>query len=322
MTKTCLTVFCLTAVVATGSAGQAPAQDLVATVNGTGITRVEFDRSFKAYLQQRGIPQQHLEKADQFGDLKMEAINMLIDQELLYQEAKKKDFIADPERLAGEIAPIRARFPSPEDFAKVLKEQGFTEETFADIVERRLSVQTLVETDIAKGISVSDEEVSEFYTNNPEQFKRPETVRARHILRKVEPGADSSSRDEVKKKIGEILKEAESGADFAELAVQYSEGPSAKRGGDLGFFPRGKMVKPFDEAVFSLEPGKISGIVETKYGFHIIKVEEKKEAAILSKEEVADELNGFLTSGKIKQAVRDRLGIMRKQAKIEILIEE
>ncbi len=322
MTKTFLTVFCLAAVVAAGSVVQAPAQDLVAKVNGTGITRVEFDRNLKAYMQQRGIPPLHLEQADRFGNLKMEALNVLIDQELLYQESKKKGFITDPERVAEEIGKIQARFPSPEDFVKALKENELTEESFGANVGRRLSVQTLVDADIAKGISVSDEEVSEFYTNNPEQFKRPETVRARHILRKVQPGADSSSRDEVKKKIGEILKEAESGADFAELAVQYSEGPSAKRGGDLGFFPRGKMVKPFDEAVFSLEPGKTSGIVETQYGYHIIKVEEKKEAAIVPQEEVADELNGFLTSGKIKQAVRDRLGIIRKQAKIEILIEE
>jgi peptidyl-prolyl cis-trans isomerase D len=128
-----------------------------------------------------------------------------------------------------------------------------------------------------KKITITENEIENYYELNHEKFASPKTVKARHILFKIPEGAIPEQVEEVREKAMEVLKKAKEGADFAALARKYSEGPTSKRGGDLGTFSRGKMVRPFEDVAFSLSPGQISDPVRTKFGWHIIKVERVNE---------------------------------------------
>jgi len=137
---------------------------------------------------------------------------------------------------------------------------------------------------------ISDEEAESFYRQNINRYSIPEQRKARHILLKTTAEDSEDVLREKLEKAEQILQLARSGEDFAELAKQYSEGPTGPRGGDLGSFSQGRMVKPFDDAAFALNEGEISDIVETQFGFHIIKVEKIEPAHIRTLEEVKEEI--------------------------------
>ena len=152
-------------------------------------------------------------------------------------------------------------------------------------------------------ITVDPQEVEGLYNRQKERYNIPEKRRARHILFALQDKNNELDRKLQREKAEKVLQLAKKGEDFAELAKKYSEGPSAPRGGDLGFFARGDMVAPFDEAVFSLKPGEISDIVETSFGFHIIKLEAVQPAIKRTLDDVRKELETQLKKQQARKAV-------------------
>jgi peptidyl-prolyl cis-trans isomerase C len=162
---------------------------------------------------------------------------------------------------------------------------------------------------VIRDITVTDEDIEQYYTLNKEKFVVPEQVKARHILIKVSPDASDEEKKKTLEKAQGILKKAKEGKDFAKLSETYSDDPgSRQRGGDLGFFGRGRMVKPFEDAAFSLRPGEMSEIVETRFGYHIIKVEDYHESRAKTMEEVKDiikkQLMDELTRAKATEFIK------------------
>ena len=153
---------------------------------------------------------------------------------------------------------------------------------------------------IGSKINIDTGTAKQYYEQNRERYTTPEQRHARHILFRVDENSNAEVREEQKKKATEILALAKNGDDFGELAKQYSEGPSKDQGGDLGTFTRGQMVKPFDDAVFSLSAGGISDIVETEYGYHIIKVEEITPENVTPYAEIQDEVITLLQKEQAK----------------------
>jgi peptidyl-prolyl cis-trans isomerase D len=149
-------------------------------------------------------------------------------------------------------------------------------------------------------VQIADDEVQRYYEENQTEFYSPEKVEARHILIKVAPDADEAAVAAARKRIETIYARAVGGEDFAELATALSEGPSKNQGGYLGFFERGRMVKPFEEAAFALQEGDISEPVRTDFGWHIIKVERHQAAETLSLEQSRDKIRGLLTDRKAR----------------------
>jgi len=190
----------------------------------------------------------------------------------------------------------------------------------------RLSYLFFGFTDDLEQMEISEDTIRERYENNKEQYVVPEQRHARHILFEVKETDDVQVRAEKKKKAEEVLKLAREGRDFAELAKEYSEGPSGPTGGDLSFFARGAMVAPFDEAVFQLKPGELSGVVETSFGYHIIKLEDVREGKSRSfdevREEIADEIRKQEARGytfkRASQAYEDiiRSGSLEKYSEL------
>ncbi len=154
--------------------------------------------------------------------------------------------------------------------------------------------------DAAGSFKFSDAEIEKYYQDNMAKYSTPEQRHARHILVKSDAGDSDKLRETKRKKIETILELAKKDQDFAKLAKEYSEGPSAVGGGDLGFFRRGQMVKPFDDAVFAMKPGELSGVVETQFGFHIIKLEEIKAAKVTSLDKARKEIAATMKKEKGK----------------------
>jgi peptidyl-prolyl cis-trans isomerase C len=148
-------------------------------------------------------------------------------------------------------------------------------------------------------------------------FKQSEQVKASHILIKVDAGADDAKKSESLKKIKDIQQKINGGGDFAELAKEYSEGPSNTRGGDLGYFRRGQMVKPFEDTAFSMKADEVSDIVETRFGYHIIKVYDIKPEQTLAYADVKDKLNQRMKQEKIEKEANQYINQLKKDAKIE-----
>ena len=173
--------------------------------------------------------------------------------------------------------------------------------------------------EIAQKITVSDDELKSYYDSHKDEFKTQDMVKARHILVRVDNSASDDEKKKAKEKTELYLKKIKDGEDFAKLASDFSDDPGSKaKGGDLGFFPRGRMVKPFDDAAFSLKPGETSGIVETQFGFHIIKVEDRKDSSVESFDVVKERLKQKMSQDRTRKELTDFIDKAMKDSKTEI----
>jgi peptidyl-prolyl cis-trans isomerase C len=173
--------------------------------------------------------------------------------------------------------------------------------------------------EIAQKVTVSDDELKSYYESHKDEFKTQDMVKARHILVRVDNSASDDEKKKAKEKTELYLKKIKDGEDFAKLASDFSDDPGSKaKGGDLGFFPRGRMVKPFDDAAFSLKPGETSGIVETQFGFHIIKVEDRKDSSVESFDVVKERLKQKLSQDRTRKELTDFIDKAMKDSKTEI----
>jgi peptidyl-prolyl cis-trans isomerase C len=189
-------------------------------------------------------------------------------------------------------------------------------------ITKGLAIQQFIDTKFVQKITVSNDETKAHYNNNPDLFKQPEQVRAMHILVMVDPQATAEQKAAARKKLKDVLKRLGKGEDFETLAKEYSEGPSGAKGGDLGYFSRGQMVPPFEAAAFALKSGEVSDIVETRFGYHLIKVVDKKPGLTMSYEEVKDNLKQYMKRQKVQEQVKLYIEKLHKKAKVEMFIPE
>jgi peptidyl-prolyl cis-trans isomerase D len=349
-------------------------EGMVAEVNGQFISRNDLNERYQnlmALYRDRFKGQLSEEMIGALG-LRRQALNELINDILLYQEAHRMNLRVSPEELrshiqsmpafqvngkfskGGYLRVLGANRIKPEDFEQTheqhllidklknlilqntgivseeeareaylmenekvnleyikVEQKGFlgesevmpaeVEEYFSDHREdfripEKVSLQYMVfrPKDYGDKVDISQEEIKAYYEENIDDFFMQQQVKARHILFKVPPDADSTKVEEARKRAEEILARAKKGEDFASLAEKYSEGPTAKKGGDLGYSPRGRMVKQFEDAAFSLKPGELSTVVRTQFGFHIIKVEDVQQERTQSLDEVRKSIESTL----------------------------
>jgi peptidyl-prolyl cis-trans isomerase C len=244
----------------------------------------------------------------------------LIDQELLYQDSQKQHMQVDKKAVDEKYAEIKKRFKTEQEFKDAIAKMDVTEAEIRSQLKKGLAIDELLKTKVVKDIQVTEEEAKKYYDEHTDQFKQAEQVKASHILIQVAPDASDEKKTEAKKKITVVQEKLKKGEDFAVVAKESSEGPSKSRGGDLGFFQRGKMDKSFEEAAFALEPGKVSDVVETRFGYHIIKVDEKKPEATLAFSDEKDKIEQFLKQQKTREKIESYLEGLRKNAKIDKFI--
>jgi len=305
-----------------GGAAAAAAAAPVARVNGVAITRGDFERNLAYVLQGESLSEEEEEPAaaaTATDEVRGEVLDRLIDEELLHQEARKRNLVAGAEAVDAEISEARAQFETPEAFAAALAKGALTEESLRALIARNLSIQRLVEEGVAATVAVTDEEVRAYYAANAESFAIPEQVRARHILVQFGEVDDAIAKEAKRARAEALLAQLKGGAGFEELARANSDCPSAAEGGDLGFFERGQMVPEFDAVAFTLKPGETSGIIETEYGYDILRVEERKPAGVIPEQDAAPQITEFLRGQKMEGAVEALVKQLRAAANIEKL---
>jgi len=297
---------------------QAP-EDFAAKVNESVITWQDFDRMV-AQVEQRYARRGMQLSGSQLSEIKNNVLEELINRELLHQESQKSGVEVEAEEVKGQLDRMRSQYATEAEFKRALSVMGFSETNIELQVKERMEIRRFVNDRIAKTITIPEEDIKASYDSHPHIFKRPGSVQASHILIKVDPAADELQKAEARKEIAMIQDRLKKGEDFADLAKAYSQGPSGAKGGDLGYFSRGQMVKPFETAAFALKPGEVSDIVETRFGYHIIKVFDKKPPVTISYEEARDRITQYLKNETVQKQLNQYVDELKKNATIKRFI--
>jgi peptidyl-prolyl cis-trans isomerase C len=288
---------------------------IVAVVNGDEITRADFDREM-AIVQRQLLRMRKPQSALNLSEIKKEVLESLINKQLLYQESRKKDIRISEAELNKQMQKVKERFPDEKTFKELLQKEGLSLNDLKSQIKRDLVLQRFIDTQFVKNITVSDQEMKAYYEGNLNMFKKSEQVQASHILIKVDPEAKEADKAKARATLEKIQKKLKTGGDFAALAGESSECPSKAKGGDLGYFGRGQMVKPFEDVAFSLKKGEVSDIVETGFGYHLIKVTDKKPETIIAYTDVKEKLTQYLKQQKLRSKIGQYIDKLKETAKI------
>ena len=293
--------------------------DVVAKVNGVGISRADFDREKDRLVQQLAMSGQ-APTGNMASEIEKRALDAVINRELLYQASEKDGIKIEDKAVDDKVKEVRDHFKTEEEYNQALGKMSLTDADLRKHFKIDLMIRKYIEKALAGKTDVPEEKIKEYYDANPNFFKQPEQVRARHILVQVPQDADEKTKAEALAKINAINDRIKKGEDFATVAKEVSDCPSKAQGGDLGYFSKEQMVPAFSEEAFKLKPGEVSGVVETKFGYHLIKSEDKKAASTIPYDEVKDKIKQYLEQEKGKVALSELMAELRKTAKIETLL--
>ncbi|MCL4425231.1 MAG: peptidylprolyl isomerase [Firmicutes bacterium] len=272
-----------------------------ATVNGEKISRKSLNDRINIYKLFSGPD---VAKDPNFSS---QVLDQLVEETLLLQDVKAQKI--EPQKDAFDHAKnlidyVKNQFGSEEAYQKKLTEFNLKNEDIEAFAKNISLIQSLY-AKVTDGLTVDEKEVRDFYDSHKDYFKQPEMVRASHIL--VDKEEDAKS----------ILNQLKGGADFAQLATKYSKDTATKEaGGDLGFFPRGQMVKEFEDAAFALKPGELSGVVKTSFGYHIIKLVDRRPEQVMAYEDVKDQIKNDLLGDKQGKAFETYINGLKEKARI------
>jgi peptidyl-prolyl cis-trans isomerase C len=292
--------------------------DVVVTVDGEKITHGEIMQGVQMNMMQmsRKVPPQQLSKMA--GQMYQNVTDTLIANILLTKAAEKSSLVVSDEDLTKEIARIEANAPEGTSLKDALAENKINFDEWKNDLRKQMLVRKLVEEKTADVTSATATEVTKFYEENVDSFKVPENVTASHILLAFKPEDTDVTKALKKKEIEKIRADILAGADFAKVAGEKSDCPSSKRGGDLGSFARGQMVPEFETAAFSQEVGAVGNVVETQFGYHLIKVTDRQQAGIRPLSQVKDQLQEYLTGKKKQEALLAYIEDLKGKADIKI----
>jgi len=248
------------------------------------------------------------------------ALDQLIFADLIYQQGLLSPPADLDKQIEFKMAQNKSKFASTAEFETALKDSGITEKDLTEISRKDIVISNYIEKEIVPSITVTDDEIKKFYDDNKAQLGEEPQVKASHILIGVDTAAAPEEKTKAREKAEALLKELKAGKDFAAAAKADSTCPSKEQGGDLGFFGKGQMVSAFEQAAFALQPGEISDVVETQFGYHIIKVTEKKDAEPPQFDEIKEKIAAFLKGQKTQKAVFDYVTKLRGESKVEILL--
>lgn len=301
------------------------------TVNGRKITEGEVDETLRALLKAQGATISD----EQFRQIREQnrgqLLNLLVESALFDEDIKEagieiseKELLEEAEEQLGNH--LKATNQRRSDFASQVQQQRgmsldeFLKQYISNPMFKWSVLQTrLIEKKYPEDLKVTDEDVRKYYEEHKEdRYSTPEMVRASHVLVDTRGLTTEDEKQEARAKAEKVLEEARKpDADFAELAREHSACPSKAQGGDLNFFPRrGAMVEPFAAAAYALKPGEISGVVETQFGYHIIKVTERQEADVTPFDEVKEAIENEVEGMKVQEVREKHLAARREQSRI------
>jgi len=288
----------------------------VAVVEGTKIYERDLQMTIREMRRQFGDKESAKESPEA---LRRKALDQFLAVELLYQEGKALNLPEVDKQVGAMWTAAEKQAGSKEKFEEQLTKEGMTMEQARDNIKKNIYVRAVINQKIHPLVKVSDAELQAAYQANLEKYRHGELIGARHILIQVPKDATEEQKKQAKEKIESVLKEAQAGKDFSELAKTHSDCPSKTRGGDLGYFGKGRMVPAFETAALALKEGEISPVVETQFGFHLIQVYGKKPPGITPLQEVSQQVEAQVKNEKFQKTVNEYVADLRKKAKVEIL---
>ena len=297
---------------------KSPSDDKVAVINGVVVTRVEYDRVADFVRQQAARSGRQLND----DQVRERALKQIIGSELLYQAGKKDGVEVDQKTVDERLEKWKSRFPNEEAYNKALSNSNLSVSQMKEDLKRGMIIEKFIVKEFVDKTTIPEEEIKAYYDSHSTLFKQPEQVRASHILIKVKSDASEEEKAKALKKIKEIQEKQKKGEDFAKLAKEYSEGPSSAKDGDLGFFSRGQMVPAFEKVAFNLKEGEVSDVVETRFGYHLIKVTGKKPESTVPFDEIKARLGQYLKQEKVQKEVKNYVDKLRKEGNVEIFLKD
>jgi peptidyl-prolyl cis-trans isomerase C len=286
------------------------AEGPVAIVNGKEVPASEFNEAAERLgAMGPGIP------ASALDTFKEQLVQRLIDDALVKQAVADDVSSVTAKDVEEEFARFMENFQNPEDVKVFYERTGMDEATLKKEMKTSIAVKRLLQEKYDG--KVSDDAIKDYYEKNKARFEKNDEVKASHILLKLAKDAKPEQEEEVKKKAEQLAKEAKGGADFAKLASEHSEGPTKSKGGDLGFFDRKRMVPAFADAAFKLKPGEVSDPVKTQFGYHVIKVMEKRDARTVPLDEAREEIEKTLERTQLRDGMRKLMTDLKSNASIE-----
>lgn len=289
---------------------------VAARVNGEDITEFRLERYFAEYLEDQGRAVGSIRNPKAYKQLRQKALDALIDRELLWQEALKRGVVISDATVQSQVEQTRQAIGGAEKFARRLEDAGFDEAAFAEYTRRELAAQQVF-AELTKVAEPDDKQVRAFYEEHRSEMRRPEEVQARHILIKVPQPADAATVEAARLRLVEMQVKISQGADFAGVARTGSEDASASDGGNLGYFPRGRMLPEFEAAAFALAPGALSEPVRTPLGWHLIQVQNHLEATDVTEVQGLEMVRAYLARQQQAEVRLQVLAQLRSRNRIE-----
>ena len=291
---------------------------VVAEVNGKPILGRDLEQVVRRQLAEIGDPEWNSLREEYRGQLVMSSLTSLISSKLIYQKAVASGMKATDAEVQAEMQRIAKNFKSDADMNVALANQHTDRATLERGLYQDLVIKKYVDENLNKKIVVTLDELQKYYSGHPTEFQHPDIVRTSHIL--IIPAGNTSEQDTLAKQRAEaLLARVKKGEDFAKLARENSMDGSASQGGDVGFAPKDALAPEYAEAAFLLPIGGIQ-LVKTQYGYHILKVTDKKKEGLSTLQEVQGQLTDFLKNQKAEAEMAKLVNQLRDQSKVEILI--
>ncbi|MCE5265541.1 MAG: peptidylprolyl isomerase [Deltaproteobacteria bacterium] len=292
---------------------------IVAVVNEEIITLSELNNAFEPYHARFEASYQGTEKEKARTETKLLLLNRMIDAMLMEQESRKTGITVGKDELEGAIENIRKeRNLSQEDLRKALERDGITQEEFRKDIRGQIMRMKLIRRDLKSRVAVTDQEIGEYYLKHREDYEGKESVRIKQILLPLPKDTDPGIKAKVQAEADAIHKRLMNGESFDQLSAMYSRGPEAASGGDIGYIERGMIHSEVEDAAFSLPLNKISGVIESSVGFHIIQVIDRRGAGLKAIESVREEIRAKIDREKTEKKFREWIDELRQKSHVEI----
>jgi len=291
---------------------------IVAIVNQEVITLSEVDRLI-APLRNEIQVEDRLERNEKLRELRLKALDRLVEEKVLDFEAKKAGIRVTNREVETIIDDIKRRSNATQaDLENALAKDGLTYERYKKEIERQITRQRLVQWSIKAEPKASEKELRDFYEKNSSRYRTMESYRPAHILFVVPKNATPEQILEIRIRCQKVLDRIRNGENFGEMALLYSQDPSSKDGGDLGFFKKGELLPPLERAALRLKVGEVSETVRTDYGFHLVKLIDRRGGLPLPFEEVKEKIVADYLGMEMEKAVRQLISSMKEKSVIEI----
>ena len=291
-------------------------EEIVAVVNDDVITLSQYKEQYDSTIQQMRAAFQGEEYEKQLAMLKKEMLNMMITDLLLMQQAKEKNLnVGEQLKAAVENIKKENNIASDDDMKRALRQQGMDYDQWLRQLEDNMLKQGVIYSEVDRSIVLDDSEIVGYYKLHPQEFTEPEEYKIRAVYLSTE-GKAPAALEEMKNEIGGKVK---AGEPFNVLAKEYSDGPAKESEGDLGTFKKGELDKALELAVSKLKTGETSGWVETKNGWYLLKLEEKKDSRLMTFEEVKKNVEERLYTQKKDKKLEEYLKGLREKSYVKIL---